>query len=461
MKTCPACGLNFADRYLFCTEDGSKLVEAGEDYEAPAATATKEAADNARPAPRVLYCPACAMEYPLTFAACPVDGAVLNKERMGAASTRRSEPASSGPAPSEPPQAEAVSAVGLDKAEPAAPKPLEQSLPPQPEVSRDASDLSFAESNDRPHVRKIILTPEVEDAILRRAEPVQSASPFTRRQASNNSLFGNADINSAEQPRAPERKGFRLAAAAIAIGLSVFALASLYTFSADARRKPLADRSETAQQSEAKAEESLFIPTPQSALEYKEHEPELITPAESEEPRAELQQRSYGANRSSVAAVEGKQGTQSQGEAPPPRRSQDTTPEPPQAPMTRATHTPEMPLPRASNGKIESNLTRVRGRRTQTGFRYDLTFTLREMTGNALRWEQLLIATLASSGLRHTEVIPFRHRLGGSGMMTFTVSVEMPGASEADWRGRIICTGIGYDDAGRSTRTAFSANVSP
>ena len=71
MKTCPSCGLEFEDRYVFCTEDGSRLIEAMQATAAEAESA--ESLDTAQTAPPVLYCPACAMEYPLTFAACPVD----------------------------------------------------------------------------------------------------------------------------------------------------------------------------------------------------------------------------------------------------------------------------------------------------------------------------------------------------------------------------------------------------
>src|ERR1700759_2420983 len=73
MKTCPECGIELMDEYQFCPEDGTSLA-------APPPEVKPEVTAPAKPAPFsavVLYCPACAAEYPLTFSECPVHHTAL------------------------------------------------------------------------------------------------------------------------------------------------------------------------------------------------------------------------------------------------------------------------------------------------------------------------------------------------------------------------------------------------
>jgi hypothetical protein len=37
----------------------------------------------------------------------------------------------------------------------------------------------------------------------------------------------------------------------------------------------------------------------------------------------------------------------------------------------------------------------------------------------------------------------------------------MLGRTEADWRGRVVCTAFGLDNTGRPIRATFGANVAP
>ena len=103
----------------------------------------------------------------------------------------------------------------------------------------------------------------------------------------------------------------------------------------------------------------------------------------------------------------------------------------------------------------------VRSRKTPNGFRYDLTFNMQEQAGRVTQWERLAIVTRSASGISHSQAMPFYHRLGAAGTLTFTVSVEMQGRAQPDWAGRIICTSIGTDQTGRAYRASFGANVAP
>src|SRR5918999_5529645 len=95
MKTCSLCGLECDNQYSFCPEDGATLIDtnATELLSAQALPAAGPALDpdsatidgsTKEIGLRVLYCPACAGEYPLTFDLCPVDGARLNSQKMAA-----------------------------------------------------------------------------------------------------------------------------------------------------------------------------------------------------------------------------------------------------------------------------------------------------------------------------------------------------------------------------------------
>jgi hypothetical protein len=103
----------------------------------------------------------------------------------------------------------------------------------------------------------------------------------------------------------------------------------------------------------------------------------------------------------------------------------------------------------------------MRARRTPAGFRYDLTFNMQEQAGRAAHWQRALISTRSASGASHSQAIPFSHRLGATGALTFTISVELTGRSEADWQGRVVCTTLGWDNKGTPLQASFGANVNP
>lgn len=156
-------------------------------------------------------------------------------------------------------------------------------------------------------------------------------------------------------------------------------------------------------------------------------------------------------------------------ESHPPADNQPTASQPPisrsprpQIATNREMDDDQIARPRAnSNSTVNMNLVRVRSYRTEAGVRYDLTFTMQQNDGRLIRWERLNLLTRSASGITHSEVVPFYQRLGSSGSLNFTVSVEMRGRADADIQGRITCTGTGTDVEGRSIKTDFTTRVTP
>ncbi len=137
-----------------------------------------------------------------------------------------------------------------------------------------------------------------------------------------------------------------------------------------------------------------------------------------------------------------------------------TTPEPP-AMATTTVSTPMPALPRGNSGGFDARLIRVRSRKTASGFRYELTFNMQEQAGRSAEWQRVLISTRSASGTNHSEAIPFSHRLGAAGALTFTINVALTGRSEADWHSRICCTTIGWDNNGAALQASFVQNLTP
>ena len=107
------------------------------------------------------------------------------------------------------------------------------------------------------------------------------------------------------------------------------------------------------------------------------------------------------------------------------------------------------------------NLVRIRAHRVPGGYQYDLTLDVREQMGRPVLWKQLSLTTRSAAGLNRSQMLPFSERLDRSGSLTFTVTALMPGASESDWRGRIICSSFGVDDTSRVVRATLATDVSP
>jgi hypothetical protein len=254
-----------------------------------------------------------------------------------------------------------------------------------------------------------------------------------------------------------ERPGFRVAAIATVIALAIFGLVAIYTFVSNLSRGSSSAAVQIASKTQAVAQPLPFVPTPQEAQDYKEKAPAPSASAPPEPPAVRPAERVRIEDSSSPTDHGARKNTAAQ---PFPNAPVATT-LPARATTTRVSNPPMPAVPRGNSGGFDARLIRVRSRKTPAGFRYDLTFNMQEQAGRSAQWQRVLISTLSASGTSHSEAIPFSHRLGAAGALTFTISVELTGRSEADWQGRIVCTTLGWDNKGAPLQASFGANVTP
>ncbi|HSE98920.1 MAG TPA: hypothetical protein VLD57_11700 [Blastocatellia bacterium] len=245
-----------------------------------------------------------------------------------------------------------------------------------------------------------------------------------------------------------DRPSFKIAAIATMVGLALFGLTAAYRLYSYGARKPEPSVPSATVDTSKEAQPSYFIDTPQQAREYVEG-----TPTSEEAQSKTSPSASPEANSPSSQSIDNREQAGSQ--------SQKTQAQPTgRTDAARSIMTPQ-PDQRLVEGAVEVRLKSIRASRSQAGYRYDLTFNMREAGRRQVRWEKLTISARSSSGHNHLQAIPFNHRLVASGALTFTVSVEMTGRSEPDWRGRLVCTTVGVDNLGRPVRAAFGASVAP
>lgn len=460
MKTCPVCGLDLDESYLFCPEDGSALHIA---QPALAETAIEQEKRNKNTDGVVLYCPACAAEYPLTFSACPVHQVPLTKHKIPAfvAPKRKLEPNIVVPVA-------LPLAVENDIAEKKEPqKDLVTSATNEANPSFSITDESAQTSESRSHGRFRFRSKSKEPTYTlmglsetaRHEEPV--ASPIS--ESSSDSSLDRELMPQVESSRS--QSSFRNAAYIIVVCLILFGLLGAISLYRSLSRRPDSSSSKKADKSIAAAQQPVAVYTPQAALDYKEPTPE----PESQEIKSEQEIESAaqevkpdretarsGASDVSVAQPKRSDDT----ERKPPLVRQEPAPASTSIPVSKPAPASELVLPRGTFGRVDARLLNVKSRKTQNGIRYDLTFNMQDQGGQTTQWERLSISTRSASGISKSQVMPFYHRLGAAGTLTFTVSVEMQGRSQPDWQGRIICTSIGTDQSGKSSRASFGANVS-
>jgi len=408
MKTCPVCALEVDDGYLFCPEDGSSLAsqehaqlisDAGNLVDERGVLGASEGSAN----PVVLYCPTCAAEYPLTFSACPVHGVQLVKHAIPKMLALESKPQED-----------------ISRPTTITPHDIEQEVEAvegnanESALDHEEAAAQFAQEQSLP----------AESQEISHDDAVVSETPMFAQDQSTNS------------------EGFRLAAVATVVVLVLISVVALYMVFSKMNRRRSANEARLANVTEVALP---FIATPKEAQDYVEEQPSPPTeppqPVEKEkaEPPAVLT-----TNRAPV------------------RRPQSIPPPAPPAPRMNSVSNPALTtLPRGESGGFDARLVRVRGLRTPSGYRYDLTFNMQEQSGRSAQWQRLLITTRSASGAAHTQAIPFLHRLGATGALTFTVGVELPGRTEADWRGHVVCTTLGWDNHDRPLQASFAANVTP
>ena len=381
----------------------------------------------------VLYCPACAGEYPLTFEICPAHGLRLTKKKMRVNRIpQQIEPSNqtlAGVA-----VAETSETIARD----------EEHLPGEPAIEEGVL-FSKAESSY-----------EVEEENLIAKETIPINEQF--RFGATSELFGYEldDEEASEGGELQERPGFRIAAIAITAGLAIFALIVLYTIFSWAMRSPSSLPAEKPVSEQSLIQQTPFIPTPEAARDYVDEETETAQPEGNSQTTAKPSRDAAPPK----SAETPKPGPVVQT----PRNQTPAVTQPAQPPpvVRRQTVDVSAPVPsQATDGRVFARLVRSRGRKTPTGYLYDLTFNILERAGRSMRWDHLVVSSRSASGASHNQTVPFRHYLGASGMLTFTVSVEMQGQTENDWRGRIVCTGFGMDTEGQSLKASFGATVAP
>lgn len=382
-----------------------------------------------------LYCPACAGEYPLTFQICPAHGLPLTKRKIG------------------------VVALTPSSASIQATEEADQEL-----FESDSTDMAITPTEPIQFAQDESITQglySAAPAIDHGQDSFEENPNPIRQHRRQRELFGY-ELDNPEEPESKdtknaERPGFRVAAIALVITLTLFTLAALYTLLSAGARRPSLPSTDPVNES-AMTQAAPFIPTPEEARDYVEEPP----PADQPE---------------SKTAPSGKQAREAQPQKPAPRSTQAggadapsstrQTPSPGsqpsvQSPQKRPVIDVSAPVPsQATDGRVYARLVRSRARKTPAGYRYDLTFNLQERAGRSMRWDRLTISSISATGTKRNQTIPFPHYLSASGMLTFTVSVEMQGGSEADWRGRIVCTGSGADNTGAPLRASFGATVAP
>ena len=416
MKTCPECGIALKDEYQFCPEDGAPLDAAPDEARGADAAPSKPQAAGAV----VLYCPACAAEYPLTFSECPVHHTALTTHGM----------------------------------------------PSLGDIRRDSNADEEAQVETTRSDRRLHLVPS--EAAPRRPslEAYEETLESLARPAAGETR--EAEEAAPVSALADDERKHRLAAIAISVALGVLALIGLYAVISNASRRP-APAAKTATAKNNSPQPSITVQTPPAASEYQSEAPANPHPSVDQNdvaPRGDADGASQSRPRRDKVEVSPSPTRAADARMPAPvsepaaaRRPQPA--EMAQPAMVRQPAATELVLPRGTFGLVAARLTGMRAARTAHGYRYDLTFHMADQAGHATQWERLAIVTRSNSGATRQQQIPFFHRLGADGSLSFTVSVEMPGHAPADWQGRIICTSIGSDSSGKTYRASFGANVSP
>jgi hypothetical protein len=468
MRTCPVCGLDVEDSYLFCPEDGSKLVEPqiidrSSTSDPTSAAQAAGAADSMRSEGVVLYCGECAAEYPMTFVACPVHSAPLTRRKIQPVAARSENtwaPASTDQNAQQPDSSEQPDKMCGSSGAPSV-------APSDPsDLLEGAAGQALAESEEAKGTLSMSSVATLAEFRSERKASTRSLSILAIDEAAEDYVYDASSERAPEPLNRFDSPSFRIVAAAMVVALVLFCVVAVYTFfSGGAQRRLAARRSQPAPA--AVAEQPPFIPTPDSAREYEEEQSHGSAPNE-QQPNADNASPGQTSLPPSIARAEKARpdtGNQKPAWATSVRPTPVSTGRASNAAtspaMTMASTTREASLPRGEVGLVDSRLVRVRSMRTGAGVRYDLTFDLQDESGRHAQWERMLISTRSASGVTRSDTVPFVHRLGAHGALTFTVSVEMRGHSEPDWRGKIVCTTLGSDDGGKTVRASFGANVTP
>jgi len=420
----------------------------------------------------VLYCPACAAEYPLTFSSCPVHHVLLTKHPI----PKLPDSVVAFAEASAPNGAQATVASRRIDEQPKRGKDLTSSIVlqrPEIESSKEPLHSSLASNTSESQENSIDDEPVVEWAESD-APPASITKPLDYWETRNEA-----------QSIVSDRPGFRLAAVVTAIALGILGFIAVSKVISQLTRKS-SSPAQIVSKTGVAPQPAPFVATPREAQEYQEQpspepqskaeEPAAVKP-KVEEPavvKPRVEEPAVVKPRVEEPAI-GKQKEHARAEASPnvspernvQRPNTQAVQRPPAVtapvspPPGRVSNAQVPALPSANASGFDARLIRIRSSRTSAGVRYDLTFNMQEQGGRMAQWQRVLISTHSASGNRHSEAIPFSHRLGPAGALTFTISVELSGRSEADWRGQVVCTTLGWDKQGAPLQARFGANVAP
>ncbi len=436
MKTCPVCLLKLDDAYQYCPEDGSSLrSDSARQPEAfqEKIEAYEVASERVEQRAPLLYCPACAVEYPLTFSRCPVHGVALTKQKI---SIKR------------PSNVIAQSTVSSDAKSEA--EPSNEAQEPDPSNQLPAFSDEIDMFDDEQHLRSVEeckATSNFESEAEQYEQHARVEDMANSDSETEAALWGDVEAGK-DSPQVSTKRSLFVAAIVTTVGLAVFAIMTAYVFYSAAQKPTLsADRIEQKPLTiQVKQEPALDPAIEQSQSDTEESNEDKAEVAGSNDDKRTSHHDSLPASaRPNVAAMT---------KNPAPREAT----RPVQASLPALSN---LPIPHGAAGRVDARLIRIRSMKSPSGYHYDLTFSLRELAGQVTQWETLTISTRSASGASHSQTVPFFHRLGAAGSLTFTVSVDMSGRSEADWIGRVVCTSTGSDNAGRLYRASFGANVAP
>lgn len=397
MKTCPVCALDLDDAYLFCPEDGSSLGTGRRETTARDAVANSDYLSDTDRA-----------DHPVVLY-CPTCAAEYPLT---------------------------FSACPVHRA------PLvKHAIPRRPVLS---TSQAAGGSSQRPSIERVERTVQTSasknDQVSTQSGHVSAAAPEAisneKGPAIESPLFAH---------QMADGQRFRLAAIATTTALVILALVALYTFVSNMSRRRLPSNIQVA--SKVQDVSLPFIATPKEAQDYVEEPPAPEAPsAPSHKAEKESTERRVAQPADRMRAAAGK----------PPASIL-----PASARNSTTSDARLLAPPRDDSGGFDARLVRVRGLRTASGYHYDLTFNIQERAGRSAQWQRMLITTRTSSGVSRSQAIPFVHRLGATGALTFTIGVELTGRSEADWRGRVVCTTLGWDNRDRPLQASFGATLTP
>ena len=288
-----------------------------------------------------------------------------------------------------------------------------------------------------------------------RSEPPQSETDPDSETANPPGEKAPIQFTLSYSDEATRDPSFSIAAALTAASLIIVSLVGLVLITSSLRQRRPDPAPISIADSTMSAKPQVYIATPEVALNYAE-------------PEARPSDDSTSPGKPRDATVEKPLGVRPAVSPAPRSAGTPVTLPPVTSPPVRQPRTVSDAVqiqPHASDGltwsAFRSHLVGSNATRTSSGLHYDLTFSLEDQTGKAQFLRSLTILTRSSSGASKSQTLPFRHRIGPTGILTFTIGVDMPGRSTVDWGGHVSMVLAGSDSVGLPFETRFAAPLRP